>query len=68
MREQSATLTPTLSLVEGEGAIPIPSPPEGEKPGEGVRRKMSASIRAASRAMEIFDGGKLRAADRCPSV
>jgi hypothetical protein len=31
MRDQGATLTPALSLAEGEGAIPIPSPPEGER-------------------------------------
>ena len=29
MHESSATLTPTLSLGEGEGAALIPSPPEG---------------------------------------
>jgi len=28
-----ATLTPTLSLSEGEGAVSIPSPPEGERVG-----------------------------------
>src|SRR5438552_84994 len=28
IREDSATLTPTLSLAEGEGAISTPSPPE----------------------------------------
>ncbi len=32
MCEQMSTLTPTLSLSEGEGAVSIPSPPEG---GEG---------------------------------
>ncbi len=26
-----ATLTPTLSLAEGEGVVSIPSPPEGER-------------------------------------
>ncbi len=26
-----ATLTPALSLAEGEGAVSIPSPPEGER-------------------------------------
>ena len=31
MREQMRTLTPTLSLSEGEGAISMPSPPEGER-------------------------------------
>ena len=31
MREQAPTLTPTLSLSEGEGATSIPSPLEGEK-------------------------------------
>src|SRR6266508_890375 len=28
MREQAPTLTPALSLAEGEGGISIPSPPE----------------------------------------
>jgi hypothetical protein len=31
MREHIATLTPTLSLAEGEGGVSIPSPPEGER-------------------------------------
>ena len=31
--EESATLTPTLSLGEGEGAMSIPSPPQGERVG-----------------------------------
>ncbi len=30
-REQAPTLTPALSLAEGEGAVSIPSPPEGER-------------------------------------
>ncbi len=33
MREPTPTLTPTLSLPEGEGAISVPSPPEGERTG-----------------------------------
>jgi len=31
IREHTPTLTPALSLTEGEGAISIPSPPEGER-------------------------------------
>ena len=31
MREQAPTLTPTLSLAEGEGDLEVPSPPEGER-------------------------------------
>ena len=31
MREQTSTFTPALSLAEGEGAVSIPSPPEGER-------------------------------------
>ena len=31
MREHAPTLTPALSLAEGEGAVSIPSPPEGER-------------------------------------
>ena len=31
MREKAPTLTPALSLAEGEGATSIPSPPEGER-------------------------------------
>ncbi len=31
MREPTPTLTPTLSLPEGEGAISVPSPPDGER-------------------------------------
>jgi hypothetical protein len=31
IRERGATLTPTLSLSEGEGVISMPSPPEGER-------------------------------------
>jgi hypothetical protein len=33
MCEEDATLTPTLSLSEGEGAVSIPSPPKGERAG-----------------------------------
>ena len=29
MREHTRTLTPTLSLSEGEGVISMPSPPQG---------------------------------------
>jgi hypothetical protein len=31
MREHIATLTPTLSLAEGEGGVSIPSPRVGER-------------------------------------
>jgi len=31
MREDSATLTPTLLIEEGEGGVLVPSPPEGER-------------------------------------
>jgi len=31
MGDDMPTLTPALSLSEGEGAISIPSPPEGER-------------------------------------
>jgi hypothetical protein len=31
MREPTPTLTPALSLPEGEGAMSVPSPPEGER-------------------------------------
>jgi len=31
--EDSATLTPTLSLSEGEGGVLVPSPPQGERVG-----------------------------------
>src|SRR6266487_4184448 len=33
IREQGAALAPTLSLGEGEGAVSILSPPEGERVG-----------------------------------
>jgi hypothetical protein len=33
VREDSATLTPALSLSEGEGDVLVPSPPEGERVG-----------------------------------
>jgi hypothetical protein len=33
MRERALTLTPALSLAEGEGVVAVPSPPEGEKAG-----------------------------------
>src|SRR5215467_5408841 len=37
IRELHATLTPALSLAEGEGVLAIPSPPEGgEGQGEGA--------------------------------
>jgi len=32
-REQAPILTPALSLAEGEGAVSIPSPPEGRGSG-----------------------------------
>jgi hypothetical protein len=31
IREHEPTLTPTLSLSEGEGGVSKPSPPEGER-------------------------------------
>jgi len=31
IREQAPTLTPALLIEEGEGAVSIPSPPEGER-------------------------------------
>jgi hypothetical protein len=40
MREHIATLTPTLSLAEGEGGVSIPSPPEGER--DRVRGRLDA--------------------------
>jgi hypothetical protein len=47
MREPTPTLTPTLSLTEGEGAISVPSPPEG--PPE--------AIRSDPRVLEAYLGG-----------
>ena len=38
MREQAPTLTPALTLAEGEGAISIPSPPERQAHGKVVVR------------------------------
>jgi hypothetical protein len=35
-----ATLTPTLSIAEGEGGVSIPSPPEGER--DRVRGRLDA--------------------------
>ncbi len=49
MREQAATLTPTLSLSEAEGVGSIPSPLEGERDrvrgsvGGGTRVRNSAA-------------------------
>jgi hypothetical protein len=40
MREHLATLTPTLSLAEGEEDASIPSPPEGER--DRVRGRLDA--------------------------
>jgi hypothetical protein len=40
MREHIATLTPTLSLAEGEGDVSIPSHPEGER--DRVRGRLDA--------------------------
>jgi hypothetical protein len=40
MRGHTATLTPTLSLPEGEGGVSIPSPPEGER--DRVRGRLDA--------------------------
>jgi hypothetical protein len=41
MRQGSATLTPTLSLSEGEGGVSVPSPLEGER--AAVRAETLAS-------------------------
>jgi len=38
-----ATLTPTLSLAEGEGVVSIPSPPEGER--DRVRGRIGRGTR-----------------------
>jgi hypothetical protein len=38
-----ATLTPTLSLAEGEGVVSIPSPPEGER--DRVRGRIGRGAR-----------------------
>jgi hypothetical protein len=43
MREHNATLTPPLSLSEGEGAVSIPSPPEGER--DRVRGRIGRGTR-----------------------
>jgi len=43
-----ATLTPSLSLSEGEGAVSIPSPPEGER--VGVRGAWDAEHAFVNRA------------------
>jgi hypothetical protein len=40
MREHLATLTPTLSLAEGEGDVSIPSHPVGER--DRVRGRLDA--------------------------
>jgi len=58
MREHNATLTPPLSLAEGEGAIPIPSPPEGPPEGEGDR------VRGAYDAQRTFVNGVALAVSR----
>jgi len=39
-REHMRTLTPTLSLSEGEGAISMPSPLEGDRVRGSARRGM----------------------------
>jgi hypothetical protein len=41
MREPTPTLTRTLSLTEGEGAILVPSPPERER--DALRAETLAS-------------------------
>jgi len=52
------TLTPTLSLSEGEGVLPIPSPPEGEgvvpipSPPEGERDRVRGRFGLRTRARE----------------
>jgi hypothetical protein len=48
MREHIATLTPTLSLAEGEGEASIPSPPEGER--DRVRGGLDAERAFVNRA------------------
>jgi hypothetical protein len=48
MRERIATLTPTLSLAEGEGGVSTPSPPEGER--DRVRGRIDAERAFVNRA------------------
>ena len=67
MREQTPSLTPALSLSEGEGAVAIPSPLEGER----VRVRGSAGREGrvhewVGRGREIpiaVSGGDTRAAN-----
>ncbi len=48
-----ATLTPTLSLAEGEGVVSIPSPPEGE------RDRVRGRIGRGARVREWQAGGRV---------
>jgi len=45
IRGHSATLTPALSLSEGEGRVSVPSPPEGERAAVRAER-LSREARA----------------------
>ena len=68
IRERGATLTPTLSL--GEGAVPIPSPPEGERDrvrgslgrGTRIRGIYRASRQAQRRLLRSRAAGLIRTA------
>ena len=56
MREEAPSLTPTLSLGEGEGALSIPSPPKGERvrvrgsAGRGKRLHEKSGLKALEKA------------------
>ena len=54
MREHIATLTPSLSLAEGEGVVSIPSPPEGER--DRVRGRIGRGTRVRGLLTFIPDG------------
>jgi hypothetical protein len=49
VRELAPTLTPALSLSEGEGVVPIPSAPEGERVRVRGRTVRGNSVHDSSR-------------------
>ena len=53
-----ATLTPTFSLSEGEGALSIPSPPEGER--DRVRGRIGAEHACVNKAGYAWRAEKIR--------
>jgi hypothetical protein len=67
MREEALTLTPTLSLGEGEEAISFPSPPEGERDRvRGTQRSTALRGPLVAARRDIARAARVATTSKCP--